>query len=81
MQKFKPKHSEVEAVQFDPHGKWPEVVKPWTEYVPRDMSFGYIEVMGGRLHIHAGDWIVKDDKGNYSQYNNDLFNKIYEQAK
>lgn len=83
MQKFKKKGPEsIEAVQFDPHSEWPECVKSWgAGPQPRDMSWGYIEVMGGDIHIRGGDWIFKDDNGNYTALSNDVFNKIYELIK
>lgn len=81
MQKFKKKGPEIiEAIQFDPHSKWPECVNAWTDYVPRDMSWGYIEVMGGKIHIRAHDWIFKDESGNYTAMHSEVFDKIYEPA-
>lgn len=50
----------VEATQFNPEEKeWPKQVRPWNKIVPRDMSWGFVDTALGRMHIQAGDWIVK----------------------
>jgi hypothetical protein len=82
MTKFKKKGPEaIEAVQFDPHADWPECVEQWDKgKQPRDMSWGYINITGGKIHILAGDWIFKDESDNWIAMHNDLFQKIYEPA-
>lgn len=80
MKSYKTPNPTVEAVKFDPHGQWPEFVKPWTSYVPRDMTFGYIEIPGGKLHVKANDWIVKTPDGRYFLYTEEVFKNLYEPA-
>lgn len=54
----------VEAIQFDPEKKeWPKQVRPWDKIIPRDMSWGFVDTALGRMHIQAGDWIVKLSTG------------------
>jgi hypothetical protein len=81
MQAFKKKGPDtIEATQFHPDNNWPDFVIPWdTKSRPRDMSWGYIEVMGGKIHIKAGDWIYLDGN-NYRVLSNEIFNLIYEPA-
>lgn len=55
----------VEAIQFFPDLPWPEGVKKWTDAVPRDMSWGYVDTERGRIHVHSGDWIMKKENGQW----------------
>lgn len=70
----------VEAVQFFPMEIWPEPVKKWTNYVPRDMSWGYVETERGRVHVLAGDWILKKENGQWDVCIPELFEKTYKPA-
>lgn len=57
---------EEKWVQFDPHKQpWPDGIVSWDSvgYKPRDMSWGYIDTLSGRVHVMAGDWIVTDAGG------------------
>lgn len=69
----------VDAVQFDPEQKeWPELVKPWTRFIPRDMSWGFVDTPMGRMHVHAGDWIVTTATGHAILVKEKIFNQLYE---
>lgn len=71
----------VEAEKFDPHRKlWPEGVIPWSddEPRPRDMSWGCIETLEGRMHVMAGDWIITGVKGEKYPCKPDIFKATYE---
>jgi hypothetical protein len=62
MSKYRKKPIVIEAVQFDPHKHpWPEGVISWDDmpYRPRDMSWGFIETLEGKMHVIAGDWIIR----------------------
>lgn len=61
MAKYYRKNS-VDAEQFDPKGNWPEEIISWDSagYKPRDMSHGYIQRGSERVHVFAGDWIVRE---------------------
>jgi len=61
MNETKPKI--VESIQFNPHERWPDEVRPWDRIVPRDMSWGFIDTTFGRIHVQAGDWICKISTG------------------
>jgi hypothetical protein len=68
----------LEAVQFNPGIQpWPERVKPWGEIVPRDMSFGYLDVPS-RTHVFALDWIAEDDEGIIHVYRDAVFRANFE---
>lgn len=71
----------IEAVQFDPYQHpWPEGVVDWTTagVQPRDMSFGYIETLEGRMHVMAGDWIITGEQDLRSLCKDDIFKATYE---
>lgn len=80
MPKFRKKPVVIEAVQFDPNGTWPDCVKPWGSVHPRDMSWGYIETLEGKMHVMAGDWIIKGVKGEFYPCKPDIFEQTYEPA-
>ena len=61
MPKFRKKPVVIEAVQFDPHRLlWPEGVIPWQRgyATPRDMSWGFIQTLEGKMHVLANDWTI-----------------------
>ncbi len=76
----------VEAVQFLPRkdGKFsmPEGVVLWGKNDPRpkDMSWGYIETLEGRMHVCGGDWIVTGVKGERYPVKPDIFEQTYRLA-
>lgn len=80
--KFRKKPVVIEAEQFDPHKHpWPEGVTPWTGGAqPRDMSWGYIETLEGKMHVMAGDWIITGVKGERYPCKPDIFEATYEAA-
>lgn len=81
MQKFKKKGPEIiEAIRFDPHKGWPDMIIPWDmKAQPRDMSWGYIDRPGeGRIHIRATDWIFKDENGMWDALSDQVFRQMYE---
>lgn len=75
----------IEAEQFDPQGKWPDCVIAWRddEPRPRDMSWGYIEAKTRdkqKMHVRAGDWIIKTADGIVYPCRPDIFERLYEPA-
>lgn len=80
MKQYRKKPIVIEAVQFDPQGKWPSCVTPWPKdgLTPRDMSFGYIKTLEGDMHVLAGDWIIKGIKGEFYPCKPDIFEATYE---
>jgi hypothetical protein len=84
MGKYRKKPVVIEAVQFNPHSQpWPEGVKPWSDedLQPRDMSWGYIETLEGRMHVTAGDWIITGVKNEKYPCKSDIFEATYEEVK
>lgn len=81
MSKFRKKPIVIEAVQFDPRSlMWPEGVIPWGDVQPRDMSWGYIKTLEGKMHVMAGDWIITGIKGERYPCKPDIFDATYEPA-
>lgn len=80
MAKFRKKPVVIEAVQFWPNIPWPECVKSWSAEaaIPRDMSFGYIDTLEGKMHVQAGDWIITGVKGEQYPCKPDIFEATYE---
>ena len=81
MPKFKKKPVIIEATQFDPNvHPWPEGVIPWNreEYLPRDMSWGYIQTLEGKMHVIAGDWIITGVEGEKYNCKDSIFKVSYE---
>jgi hypothetical protein len=81
MAKYRKKPVIIEAIQFDPHQHpWPEGIKSWDgEPVrPRDMSWGYIQTLEGRMHIIAGDWIITGVAGEKYPCKDSIFKATYE---
>lgn len=73
----------VEAIQFEGSNQLfiGLKMKSWPDengVQPRDMSWGYIETQAGRKHIHIGDWIVKDHRGDILLYRNGSFQMQFE---
>lgn len=80
--KYQRKPEIVEAVQFDPDAKeWPPIVKPWSKFIPRDMSLGFVDTPLGRIHVHAGDYIVTVSTGDTILVKEKIFNQLYEPTK
>lgn len=82
MAKYRKKPVLIEAVQFDPSKEWPECVEPWhpDKPRPRDMSWGYIETLEGKMSVRAGDWIITGVKGEKYPCRADIFEATYEPA-
>lgn len=73
----------VDAVQFKPQEPWPKEVIAWTDMVPRDGSWGYINISSpkvGRFHVCANDWIVYFD-GGLTVVPNEHFKVLYDEVK
>lgn len=67
----------VEAIQFNPEEKeWPDGIRPWTMFQPRDMSWGFIDTAFGRSHVLAGDWICKTETGETILLRNHIYKKL-----
>lgn len=81
---FRKKPVVIQAVQFTPQedGKFsiPEGVVLWgkDDARPRDMSWGYIETLEGKMHVNALDWIVTGVNGERYPVKPDIFDKTYE---
>ena len=78
MAKYRKKPIVIEAVQFDPQGDWPACVIPWGNVRPKDMSWGYIDTLEGKMHVLADDWIIKGIKGEFYPCKPDIFAATYE---
>lgn len=77
--RYKKKPVVIEAVQFDPSsGVWPACVIPWSDARPKDMSWGYIETLEGKMSVLAGDWIITGIKGEKYPCKPDIFEATYE---
>jgi hypothetical protein len=75
MEEQKPKI--VEAIQFNHEDKeWPEGVRPWTMFQPRDMSWGFIDTAFGKAHVLAGDWICKTENGDIILLRYHIYKKL-----
>lgn len=68
----------VEAVQFDPHNHpWPSGLIPHDPTCkPKDMTWGYMDTVTGRVHVMATDYIV-DVVGNKRVYHREYFEKSF----
>jgi hypothetical protein len=81
MAKYRKKPVVIEAEQFQPDKfPWPAGVVPWTvdEPRPRDMSWGYINTLEGKMSVIAGDWIITGVKGEIYPCKPDIFAATYE---
>ena len=79
--KYRKKPIVIEAVQFDPHQHpWPDGVIAWPKDgpLPRDMSWGYIDTLEGKMHVIAGDWIITGVKGEIYPCKDDIFRASYD---
>lgn len=80
--KYRKKPVVVEAVQFDPDTyPWPDGMQPWPDEhgnTPKDMSWGYIDTLEGRMHVRADDWIITGVKGERYPCKPDIFTATYE---
>jgi len=74
----------VEAEQFHPQQHlWPEGVKPWPDergVQPRDMSWGYIDTLEGRMSVQAGAYIVTGIDGERYAVEGSIFERTYERV-
>jgi len=80
-QRFRKKPVVIEAEQFIPDQPIPDGMKLWPDengVQPRDMSFGFIETLEGRMHVQAGDWIITGVKGEKYPCKPDIFKATYE---
>lgn len=76
----------IEAVQFLPSrvgvsdtagvSLWPD--ERGTQ--PRDMSWGYIDTLEGRMHVWYGDWIITGIEGERYPCKPSIFEATYEPA-
>lgn len=86
MGKYRKKPIIIEATQFDPvnhpDDRWPEGVIPWSRagYQPRDMSWGYIDTLEGKMHVMSGDWIITGITGEKYPCKDEIFKKTYERV-
>jgi hypothetical protein len=81
MAKFRKKPIVIEAEQFDPQRHpWPKGVIPWgpNDPRPRDMSWGYVQTLEGKMHVIMGDWIITGIKGEKYPCKADIFEATYE---
>ena len=80
--KYRKKPIVIDAVQFDPQGVWPAVIIPWKEssVQPRDCSWGYIDTLEGKMHVQAGDWIIRGVNDEHYNCKPDIFEKTYEKV-
>lgn len=81
MGKYRKKPVVIEAVQFKPlDDVWPDGVIPWSVagVQPRDMSWGYIDTLEGRMHVMADDWIITGVNGEKYPCKPDIFEKTYD---
>lgn len=84
MPKYRKRPVVIEAVQFDctlPKEGWPKCIHPWPDkngLQPRDMSWGYIDTLEGRMHVQHGDWIILGVKGEQYPCKPDIFELSYE---
>jgi len=81
--KFRKKPVVIDAEQFRvdvlPH--IPAGMKLWPDEhgaQPRDMSYGYIDTLEGRMHVQHGDWIITEVKGEKYPCKPDIFEMTYE---
>ena len=81
MAKYRKRPVVVEAVQFNSQSlSWPDDVVPWStgDMQPRDMSWGFINTLEGRMHVQHGDWIITGIKGERYPCKPDIFEATYE---
>jgi hypothetical protein len=81
MSKFRKRPIVIEAVQFDPHTHpWPDGMIDWrgTDMQPRDMSWGYIQTLEGKMHVISGDWIITGIAGEKYPCKDEIFRASYE---
>lgn len=81
---FRKKPVVISAEQFDSKTRLyalPEGMKLWPDErgdSPRDMSWGYIDTLEGRMHVQHGDWIITGVKGEKYPCKPDIFAATYE---
>ena len=84
MAKYRKKPIVIEAVQFEAQNRykaWPLCVKAWPDkdgLQPRDMSWGYIDTLEGRMHVMNGDWIITGVAGENYPCKPAIFEQTYE---
>lgn len=55
-------------IKFDPLKKpWPKEIISWSHegFQPRDMSWGFVKCGLNKIHIMAGDWVIRMFNDNY----------------
>lgn len=82
MAKYRKKPVIIEATRFDPHQMpWPDGVISWSgQPQPRDMSWGYIQTLEGKMHVMAGDWIITGIAGEKYPCKDSIFRATYERV-
>ena len=81
MSLYRKKPIVIEAEQFNPNAPlWPKGIIPWSQMDirPRDMSWGYMQTLEGKMHVQAGDWIITGIKGERYPCKPDIFLATYE---
>ena len=81
MGQYRKKPAVIEATQFNPNeDPWPDGVISWKEagIRPRDMSWGYIQTLEGKMHVQADDWIITEAHGEKYLCKPDIFLATYE---
>lgn len=81
--RFRKRPVVIDAEQFTAPDYTPAGMKLWPDekgYQPRDMSWGYIDTLEGRMHVQHGDWIITGVKGEKYPCKPDIFALTYELA-
>ena len=81
MAKYRKKIVVIEAIQWDgTKQKFDEIVKLGLKWYPGDMgsdSF-YIRTLGIKMKVKKGDYIIKDEIGEFYPCKPDIFEKAYD---
>ena len=81
MAKYRNKSIIIEAIKWDgTKQKFDEIVKLGVKWQPGDMgsdSF-YIQTLGVEMKVTKGDYIIKDEIGEFYPCNPDIFDKTYD---
>jgi hypothetical protein len=79
--RYRKKPVVITAQRFNPQAEiWPDAVHSWegAEVVPRDMSWGYIHTLEGKMSVQAGDWIITGIAGEVYNCKDEIFRASYE---
>lgn len=76
---FYTKPLKVEAFRHDGTQASADFLKRWAYRVVQIEERLYINLIGGPAPIKTGQWIVKDEDGDFGLYNPDEFTSIYEE--